>query len=373
MNEFESLSAFSAGIDRLGQLVDELGWESALEPTNRTALVDGAVDAAAPVPAAQLSAKAAQHAARISERDAADARAHASALEGGELLRVRNLAVRTPGLSGQVLCRALGFSVRETGHVLITGGSGVGKSSLLRVLSGLWSPHEGELQFRTDLADLAPRATDASAAPADGAAPVVDAAAPVVGAHNGAGAQGGVGARGGAGAQGGLLFLPQRPYCTIGSLREQLLYPRTADEAAAEWDSEALTRVLHAAKLGALIERTAALAAATGSSVEPLDVVCDWADILSLGEQQRLGFARVLTSRPALLLLDESTSALDLQTEGAMYALLEQVPGLTYVSVGHRPSLRKYHREALHLEAGGAQMQSIARGDEGVEAGEDGR
>mmetsp|Transcript_21507 Transcript_21507/g.52694 ORF Transcript_21507/g.52694 Transcript_21507/m.52694 type:complete len:120 (-) Transcript_21507:43-402(-) len=81
-----------------------------------------------------------------------------------------------------------------------------------------------------------------------------------------------------------------------------------------------------------------------------LDAVRDWSDMLSLGEQQRLAFARLLANRPRLAVLDEATSALDLGTEEAMYkTMAEELPRLTYVSVGHRPSLLKFHEQKLRL------------------------
>ena len=142
---------------------------------------------------------------------------------------------------------------------------------------------------------------------------------------------------------------PQRPYCTIDSLRKQLLYP-LPPEAAARVPRRALRRALDAVQLGALADR---LAAAEGGG-DGLDAVRDWGDMLSLGEQQRLAFARLLINRPRLAILDEDTSALDLPNEAAMYRALAGVPGLTIVSVGHRPSLLQYHRQLLRLKGADA-------------------
>ena len=75
----------------------------------------------------------------------------------------------------------------------------------------------------------------------------------------------------------------------------------------------------------------------------------DWGDELSLGEQQRLAFARVLVNKPRLAILDEATSALDLNNEAVMYGALAKLPGITYVSVGHRPSLLRFHAARLRL------------------------
>jgi putative ATP-binding cassette transporter len=77
--------------------------------------------------------------------------------------------------------------------------------------------------------------------------------------------------------------------------------------------------------------------------------VRDWGDELSLGEQQRLGFARLLVNKPQLAILDEATSALDLENEAIMYEALAKLPGITYLSVGHRPSLVRFHTNRLRL------------------------
>jgi putative ATP-binding cassette transporter len=82
----------------------------------------------------------------------------------------------------------------------------------------------------------------------------------------------------------------------------------------------------------------------------PLDLQADWSQMLSLGEQQRLSFARMLLANPAIALLDECTSALDLQNEKRLYSLLKE-RGIACVSVGHRASLKDYHDSILQLEA----------------------
>ena len=90
----------------------------------------------------------------------------------------------------------------------------------------------------------------------------------------------------------------------------------------------------------------------------PLDMRADWATMLSLGEQQRLAFARVLLANPALVLLDESTSALDLANEARLYKLLI-ARGMSIVSVGHRDSLKQFHDRQLELGGTGAQPAAL--------------
>ena len=134
-----------------------------------------------------------------------------------------------------------------------------------------------------------------------------------------------------------MLFLPQRPYMIHGSLRDQLIYPNL-DMSVSE---EELKAVLKKVNLPDLAER-----------FNGLDVVMDWAQLLSLGEQQRLSFARLLLTSPKYAILDEATSALDVPNEAVLYGQLKE-SGMTFVSVGHRPSLLDYHDNVLELQGRG--------------------
>jgi putative ATP-binding cassette transporter len=190
-----------------------------------------------------------------------------------------------PG-SGKPIIRDLTLSIGESDKLLVVGPSGCGKTSLLRMVSGLWSPEQGRIQR--------PPAGD-------------------------------------------LLFIPQKPYMLLGSLREQLCYP--TDEA--RFSDDQLRSVLEQVRLPKLVSR-----------YPDLDVKQDWPRILSLGEQQRLAFGRLLLNAPRFVVLDEATSALDVKTEQHLYNLLLD-RDLAFISVGHRPSLLGFHDTVLELTGDG--------------------
>ena len=137
---------------------------------------------------------------------------------------------------------------------------------------------------------------------------------------------------------GDLLFIPQIPYLLLGSLREQLCYPTEESK----FSDEQLKSVLVEVKLQSLLER-----------YPDLDIKQDWPRILSLGEQQRLAFGRLLLNAPRFAVLDEATSALDVKTEEHLYELLKK-RDLAVISVGHRPTLKEFHESVLELLGDGS-------------------
>lgn len=200
-------------------------------------------------------------------------------------LDLDGVSVVTPSIDNpRELVHNVSLSVPPGGRLLIAGASGCGKSSLVRAIAGLWSNGVGTITRPS----------------------------------------------------GGMFFLPQRPFMTLGSLAQNLVYPKSIEDSDVPSDEE-LHRMLAAVNLQELPARMGGLQA-----------VCDWGDVLSLGEQQRLSFARLLIARPQLAIIDEGSSALDLAGEQRMYDRLRALD-ISVVSIGHRPSLLKYHDMMLRL------------------------
>jgi vitamin B12/bleomycin/antimicrobial peptide transport system ATP-binding/permease protein len=195
---------------------------------------------------------------------------------------VTNLDLDLP--DGTPLLRGVNFRVAAGEWLLITGPTGTGKSTLLRALAGIWPFGRGHIRIGRQRT----------------------------------------------------LFLPQRPYIPLGSLRTALLYPNEDDKVPKERLAAALGEV------------------GLGAFVNDLDTLDNWAQRLSLGEQQRLAFARILLSEPGIVFLDEATSALDEAGESTLYTLLRKAPWRpTVVSVGHRSTLDRFHDRILPLVGAG--------------------
>jgi putative ATP-binding cassette transporter len=215
-------------------------------------------------------------------------------------LALEHVTLQTPNYH-KTLVKDLSLTLASSQGLLIMGQSGVGKSSLLRAIAGLWTSGTGRL-VRPELSSM--------------------------------------------------LFLPQRPYMILGTLRQQLLYPSTEREV----DEAELYQVLQLVNLADLPER-----------VNGFDAELDWANVLSLGEQQRLAFARLLINKPRYAILDEATSALDLKNEELLYQKLDETE-TTYISVGHRMSLLRYHEYVLELK-GDQKWRLVPTKDYQVEMG----
>ncbi|KAL0321014.1 UNVERIFIED_CONTAM: ABC transporter D family member 2, chloroplastic [Sesamum radiatum] len=308
--QFQAISAFSAVIDRLGEFDDLL--------TSNETRSDGE-------PAEEIS----REFCNVNNSVASNGALTIS--RGSKLLTVENLTLLTP--SKATLIRDLSLEICEKDHLLVTGPSGSGKTSLLRAVAGLWNFGRGTIRFYDRNArDNSPCLS-------------VDAASPeatFVHEHN----------KNNTRNSRDVFFLPQKPYMVLGTLRQQLLYPTWNDDLVPMSESDTptgslpflmrgkdmdkspvkpttddLIRVLEDVRLGYILSRF------------DLDSTYEWSSVLSIGEQQRLAFARLLLSKPNLVLLDESTSALDEANEAHLYKLIETT-GITYISIGHRNTLR---------------------------------
>ena len=192
---------------------------------------------------------------------------------------VSEMTIRRP--DGEVLIEKLDFKLGPSESLLITGPSGSGKSTLIRTLAGIWPFGNGRLNRPQNE---------------------------------------------------GILFLPQKPYLPLGSLRDVLLYPLKPEFVT----DKILKELMNACKLNEFNDR--------------LDEVENWSQVLSLGEQQRIAFVRALLQDPKWLFLDEATSALDEPTEDFLYQQIRnRLKNTTIISVGHRQTLNRYHQSRLQI------------------------
>nr|XP_039255609.1 ATP-binding cassette sub-family D member 3-like [Styela clava] len=193
--------------------------------------------------------------------------------------------------NGDVLIEEMSFTVHSGKNVLVCGPNGCGKSSLFRVLGELWPLFGGTVTKPS---------------------------------------------------RGKLFYVPQRPYMTLGTLRDQVIYPDSKKEMLKNgFSDEQLQEILQKVQLENILEREGGW-----NSVQ------DWMDVLSGGEKQRMAMARLFYHKPQFAILDECTSAVSVDVEGFIYQHCRAV-GITLFTVSHRKSLWKHHEYYLHMDGRG--------------------
>lgn len=191
-----------------------------------------------------------------------------------------------------MLVKALSFSLKPGDHLLVVGPNGCGKSSLFRILGGLWPVYGGVVR-KPPFSDI--------------------------------------------------FYIPQRPYLSRGSLRQQIIYPDSIRTMRSKGVTDAdLLAILQVLNLENLVT----------SYTEGWDAEAEWRDVLSGGLQQRVAMARLFYHKPKYAILDECTSSVTLETEKIMYENAKGL-GITLMTVSHRKSLWKYHSFILQFDGQG--------------------
>ncbi len=215
-------------------------------------------------------------------------------IEESENVEFKDVPIVSP--NGDVLVKKLSFAIKPGDHLLIVGPNGCGKSSLFRILGGLWPVYGGSVK-KPNFEDI--------------------------------------------------FYIPQRPYLSRGTLRDQIIYPDTLYEFRAKNESEeALKEILKILEIESVLNRP-----------DGWDAVEEWRDVFSGGLQQRIAMARLFYHKPKYAILDECTSSVTLEMERKMYETAKGL-GTTLLTVSHRRSLWKYHSMILQFDGQGGYVFS---------------
>jgi ABC-type uncharacterized transport system fused permease/ATPase subunit len=225
----------------------------------------------------------------------------------GSEVKFENVDVITPH-DNRLLIKQLCLTLKQGQSLMVTGPNGAGKTSLFRVVAGLWPLRSGTLTRP-------------------------------------------------AGTENDMFYVPQNPYLVSGTLRDQVIYPHAFHPEDGVGVDEEVTKCLEFVGLKKLLERSQE-GEGKGTGLDKRHH--DWYDVLSGGEKQRVGLARLFYHKPKFAILDESTSAVNVDEEGPMYQRARDL-GITLYSIAHRLALRRFHDFELRIEGDGTGAWTLTK------------